>query len=765
MSYILKTKYFDPERLLTEESLFHTANGYLGVRANFEEGYPEGMPEIRGTYISGFYDTHPIHHPEKLYGFPEIGERIVNVTDAQGIQLTAEGEAVVLRPERLKDYERCLDMRRGLYARTFTLALSSGGRVKVSVRRMASFSVRELFAVEYRVESPDRDLDIEIESRLDGDVENAFDPSDPRVSGKAFKPLRIIGLNAEGLSLEAESLTQGTGFSLAVVSRHEFSRACAISPSVGACAVSLRAKARLRAGEELVLVRKSVFADSSRHPEPMEAARALADSLERRSFSELAEDQRGFLDAFWEGAGIDIRGDERSLRALRFNVYQLLQSAPADGRSGVPAKGLSGEGYEGHCFWDTEIYMEPFFDYAMPGIARGLLSYRHRGLEAARTRARELGQSKGAAFPWRTIAGRECSAYYPSGSAQYHINADIAYAAWRYLEATGDTGFLKEAAAELFFETARTWMEIGHFGEDGRFRIECVTGPDEYSCLVDNNYYTNLMSAKNLSLAAEAYRLLEKEDPGFLSLLCRRIGLGAGEAEAWAKAAAAMRLPYDEALGINPQDDGFLRKAVWDLGKTPPGKKPLLLHYHHMVLGRYQVCKQADVVLAHLLLGDGVPPDTMRKSFAYYERITTHDSSLSYAPFGAIAARLGDADAAYGYFTKAVGIDLEDSHGNAKDGLHAANSGGSWMILAFGFGGFRPRGEGISVSPLLPSAWEGFSFRLRYRGRLVEVGADREGATLLLISGSPIDVEVYGRARLLESALRESFPAAGDTGR
>ncbi len=767
MSHVLESTVFDPSRLLLEETLFHCANGYLGVRGNFEEGYPEGLASVRGSYINAFYDTHPIEHPERLYGFPETGEKIVNVTDAQGIVLIVGGERVVLEPGRTRGYRRSLDLGTGVASRSFVWRSSTGTELAVGVRRLVSLSTRELFAVEYSVAALASALDLELIIGLDGDVENFFDPSDPRVSGSAFKPLEVLSSEASasgrGGRLYVESRTRSTAVSLGVLS--DFSCEGGSGLEVGALRTATGASARLlfhlEPGEVFRLTRKNFYADSRRHGRVAGSVRAIAARLDSRSFEELAAEQAEILAGFWKRAGVEIGGDGGLDEGLRFNLYQLLQSAPCDGASSIPAKGLSGEGYEGHYFWDAEIYMLPFFCYTNPALARGMLMYRHSTLEGARAHAREMGQKRGAAFPWRTIAGRECSAYYPSGSAQYHINADIAYAAWRYYEATADLGFLVEGGAELLLETARLWLALGHPSPEG-FRIEAVTGPDEYTCIVDNNYYTNAMAAFNLEKALEARAILASQAPRELSALELRLGLGEEERTLMARAAASMYLPHDRERDVSPQDDGFLRKAPWDFAGTPADHYPLLLHYHHLTLRRFQVCKQADAVLAHFLLPGLAAESTVRNSYAYYEGITTHDSSLSYAAFAAMAARLGDAEKALRYFAETVRLDLDDAHGNTKDGLHAANMGGTWLALVFGFGGFRPLGEAIGLDPVLPRAWTGLSFRIAYRGRSVLVRSRREGAVprteVTLEAGEAIRVEHGSGSSLLSASSPLELP-------
>ncbi len=754
VSFLLETSIFNPQTLPLEETIFHTANGYIGVRANFEEGEPEGVNGIRGTYLNAFHDTHPISHPEKLYGFPETGEKILNVTDVQIIRIRIDGEYLSLSSSNTTEYRRCLDMRKGWSCRNFVWKSAGGKRVRIETRRLTSFTRPEVFAIEYSITALDP-MGIVIESAQKGDVGNYYDPSDPRVSGQAFQALEVIDTSFAGGRITITSRTKAKGTRLWVVVDHEIRKDRTDPGPPEATQIDGEAcltwNTTMVKGESLILEKKAVFCDSLRHEDGLKHAERISDDISGLKFSDLAKEQELYLADFWLESGIGIEGDDHILKGLRFNLFHLLQSAAGDPIASIPAKGLSGEGYEGHYFWDTEIYMLPFFLYTRPEIARNLLQYRYTILPEARRHARDLGHKRGAAYPWRTIAGRECSAYYPSGSAQYHINADIAYAVWRYWEATADIDFILHSGAEMLFETARIWIEIGNFFESA-FHINTVTGPDEYTCLVNNNYYTNRMAQKNLEIAAEIFKLLKRSYPAVLSELGERIELGKDEAAKWTEAALAMVLPYDAERDLNPQDDSFFQKPVWDFAGTPEDHYPLLLHYHHMTLSRFQVCKQADTVLAYILLGDD-DNSTIRNSFEYYESITTHDSSLSYAVFSILAAQLGNPDRAYEYFTETAALDLDDSHKNTRDGIHAANMGGTWLATVWGFGGFRPAGEIPSFSPRLPSKWRSLSFRIRYRGSAIEVRAAHDRVRLSLRAGPSIDIEVYGLRYRLDSEL------------
>nr|WP_308494620.1 glycosyl hydrolase family 65 protein [Duganella rivi] len=456
-------------------------------------------------------------------------------------------------------------------------------------------------------------------------------------------------------------------------------------------------------------------------------------------FEDLRLAQEQYLADFWQQADVQIAGDDALQQGMHFNQFHLLQSVGRDGKTNISAKGVTGEGYEGHYFWDTEIYIFPFFLYSKPEIARKLLEYRYAGLPKARERARQMSHDKGALYPWRTIAGDECSAYYPAGTAQYHINADIAYSIKMYMEATDDQEYLIKAGAEIVMETARIWAGIGSYDRAGRFCINQVTGPDEYTALVNNNYYTNAMAQMHLNFAASIAEQLQVQAPSEFARIAAAMALDAGEPAEWRRAASLMNLPYDDALQIHAQDDSFLSKKVWDFANTPKENYPLLLNYHPMVIYRHQVCKQADVVLALLLLSDQFSLEDKRRDFDYYEAVTTHDSSLSSCIFGIIAAEVGYQDKAYHYFMETARLDLDDTHGNTHYGVHTAAMAGTWLGVAFGFGGMRVVGGALHFAPTLPKQWQHYTFKIHFRGALLEVHVEPGRVEYRLLQGDALE--------------------------
>ena len=475
------------------------------------------------------------------------------------------------------------------------------------------------------------------------------------------------------------------------------------------------------------------------------------DRVVSEGFPQLLAAQEQYMNGFWRRSDVRVRDIRKDLtqrttveihQAIRFNLFHILQASARAENAGVPAKGMTGQAYEGHYFWDTEIYVLPFLTYTSPRIARNLLTFRYKMLPQARARARQLGH-RGALFPWRTISGEEVSAYYAAGTAQYHINADIMYGLRKYVQATGDEQFLRDCGAEMLIETARLWLDLGFYSDKkgGKFCINGVTGPDEYNAVVNNNAYTNLMARENLRYAAQTVEALRATAPDVYNALVHKAALEPSEVDAWTRAAGSMYVPYDEKLKIIPQDDDFLDREPWDFRNTPSDHYPLLLFYHPLNIYRRQVIKQADVVLAMFLLGNAFSPEAKQRNFEFYDPLTTGDSSLSSCIEAIIAAQIGDLDKAFRYGMAALLMDLADVGGNVKDGCHIASMGGTWMMLTYGFGGMRDDDGTLSFWPRrAPEENATLRFPLTYRGQMleVEIGSEtvqyslREGERLVI---------------------------------
>jgi alpha,alpha-trehalose phosphorylase len=732
---------FDTASHFLHETLFALGNGYIGLRGSHEEGYtgPAGT-SLDGSYLNGFYESEPIVYPEAAFGLAKTNQFMLNVPNAKGIALSLGDEPFDLLAGTLSNYRRSLDFRSGILLRSLEWTAPSGKRVAIRSRRLVCFAHKHVFAIEYEVTPLNFSGPLRLRSSVDGAVSNQQAGDDPRVGSAVSGPaLRLDGVAQQGSFSAITQHTHNSGFTL--VSAID-SAVAGMDPAPfrdGQLAGQLFEIDAIQS-QPVLLTKFGAYFSSRDYPADQLMARAQQALAEARDagFAALCTGQAAYLAGFWAEADVEIAGDEALQQGIRFNQFHLLQSVGRDGRTNIAAKGVTGEGYEGHYFWDTEIYIFPFFLYSKPEIAKKLLEYRHAGLDKARERARQMSHAKGALYPWRTIAGDECSAYFPAGTAQYHINADIAYSIKLYYEASGDLDYMAEAGAEIVLETARIWIAIGNYDRAGRFCINEVTGPDEYTALVNNNYYTNAMAQMHLRFGAAIADTLGRERPAALARIADLIGLEPGETSAWRRAAEQMALPYDSALGIHPQDDSFLSKKAWDFAATPKENYPLLLHYHPMVIYRHQVCKQADVVLALLLLSDRFTLEDKRRDFDYYEAVTTHDSSLSSCIFSIIASEVGYRDKAYDYFMETARLDLDDTHGNTHYGVHTAAMAGTWMGVSYGFAGMRVVDGALRFNPTLPARWRHYQFKIHLRGALLQVRVDAAQVEYTLLKGESI---------------------------
>ena len=747
MTWKIVSNQHDKKRLLLEESLFALGNGYLGVRGNLEEASNE-LCQIRGTYINGFYDDVEIPYAEKGYGYPETSQKMLNLIDAQTLKIFLGEELITIFNGDVKDYQRILNIKKGYLARRFHYTTPLGKEVVITFKRLVSFTYQSLFCQEVEVKPLNYFGPIKIISELNGDVENYVDKSDPRVAQGHSKRL-LINCQRQFADFEVlESITEQSKLRVLVLSQtsidHKHQKQVKFTDK------RFISEIRSTLDQKITITKYNLYYDSIRYGVNL-LNKAIADFkiIKKLKFNQLIASQESYLNDYFSLCDIKITGNADLQIGIRFNLFHLIQGVGKDQFSNIAAKGLSGEGYEGHYFWDTEIFIFPVFLLTKPDLARNLLLYRYHTLDYARKRARELGHKKGAAFPWRTIKGTECSSFFPASSAQYHINADISYSIIQYYLVTKDDDFLLNYGAEIIFETARLFIDIGHYLENG-FNIYGVTGPDEYTAIVNNNYYTNVMAKYNLHWAVKTYQiLLEKQGKKFTKLL-EKLELTSTEIAEFKKASKNMYLPYDKALDINPQDDSFLGKPTWDFANTPENKYPLLLNYHLLTIYRHQVCKQADTVLAHFLLEDEIDISTIRNSYNYYETVTTHDSSLSSCIFSIMAMKIGEIDKAYEYFSETARMDLDNTHKNTKDGLHMANMGGTHMAIVYGFAGLRIKEATISIAPKIPKQIESYSFIINYQKRLIKIFKNQATCKLELLSGEEIKIIVDGKYLLLK---------------
>jgi alpha,alpha-trehalose phosphorylase len=742
------------DSLAQTESVFALSNGHLGLRGNLDEGEPFGLP---GTYLAGFYEVRPLPYAEAGYGFPEDGQTVVNVTNGKLIRLLVEDEPFDVRYGELRNHERVLDLRAGVLRRTAEWVSPTGRLVRVSSTRLVSFTQRAIAAVLYEVESLEDEIPVVVQSELTANETMPLVTNDPRAAAALTSPLQSQFFAERDLRVILTHTTRASKLTMAATIDHIIEGPQGTDASSESFEDTGRVliTADIAPGKPLRVVKLLAYGWSAeRSVSAIQAQVAAAGAGARHiGWEGLLADQRAYLDDFWDRADVEIEGDAELQQAVRFGLFHILQAGARGEQRAVAAKGLTGPGYDGHTFWDTESFVLPALTYTAPRAVGDALRWRYRTLGLARERANLLGL-KGAAFPWRTIDGQECSGYWPAGTAAFHINADIADAVARYRAATDDDAFELEVGLELLVETARLWRSLGHHDARGNFRIDGVTGPDEYSAIADNNVYTNLMAQRNLRAAADA----AERHPNHAA----ELGVDEEEMAGWRDAAQAMLIPYDTALGVHSQAESFTEHQLWEFDTTAPDHYPLLLHYPYFDLYRKQVVKQADLVLAMHVRGDAFTDEQKARNFAYYEQLTVRDSSLSACTQAVVAAEVGHIELAYDYFAEAALMDLDDLEHNTRDGVHIASLAGTWIAAVAGFGGMRDHDGELSFMPRLPEAITRLAFRLSFRGRRLRVEVRHEQATYSLLDGPPLEITHHGERATIgsEEPLVRPIPRA-----
>jgi alpha,alpha-trehalose phosphorylase len=746
----LRWRWLDLEALKRTESTFALSNGHIGFRGSFEEGEPRGLP---GTYLNGFYERRPLPYAEAGYGYPEAGQTVVNVTDGKIIRLLVEDEPLDMRYGSAPAHERVLDFRSGSLRRRTEWISPTGRRIRIDSERLVSFTQRAVAAIHYEIEPLDGRVQLVLQSDLLANEPIEPESADPRVAAVLEAPLVSDLAVAEGFRAVLGHHTRNSGLRMAAAMDHEVEVSDRLRTAIQAEGdlARLTVAADVPQGQRLRITKYLAYGWSSQRSTP--ALRAQVDAAlagaRQTGWQGLLDEQRAYLDDFWQSADVEIDGDAELQQALRFGLFHVLQAGARGETRAIPAKGLTGPGYDGHAFWDTESFVLPVLTYTVPEAARNALQWRYSTLDKARAHAKQLGQS-GAAFPWRSINGEECSGYWPAGTAAFHVGADVADATVRYLAATGDEDFEAQSGMELLVETARLWASLGHHDAHAGFRIDGVTGPDEYSAIADNNVYTNLMAQRNLQ---EAAARCERRPE-----IAKELGVDHEETARWKDAAARMVIPYDTVLGVHAQSEGFTRHDVWDFDDTPAESYPLLLHYPYFDLYRKQVVKQADLVLAMYLRGDAFTAEQKARNVAYYEPLTVRDSSLSACTQAVLTAEVGHLDLAYDYLAEAALADLHDTHHNVRNGLHIASLAGAWIAAVAGFGGMRDHGGKLTFAPRLPAELTRIAFRMCFGASRIGVEVHASEATYSLLDGGPLSTTHHGKRITLTAGRPVTLP-------
>lgn len=725
-----------PDLLPQTESIFALSNGHIGLRGNLDEGEPHGLP---GTYLNSVYELRRLPYAEGGYAYPESGQTVINVTNGKLIRLLVNDEPFDVRYGEVRHHERELDLRAGVLRRTVCWTSPAGQTVKVSSERLVSFTQRAIAAIRYEVEAVDAPVRIVVQSELVANEPLPDQGADPRGAAALVDPLESEEHAAEGATSFLIHRTKVSNLRIGAAMDHhiEGPEGLVVESSSHPDNARVSVTVRLEPGQKVCITKLLAYGWSGMRSQPAIRDQIVAALSAARStgWDGLLAEQHAYLDDFWARADVEIAGDPEIQQAVRFALFHVLQAGARAERRPIPAKGLTGPGYDGHTFWDSETFVLPVLQMTLPVAAADALRWRHSILDRAREQARLLGL-RGAAFPWRTINGAECSGYWPAGTAAFHINADIAYAVTQYVAVTGDTAFEEKVGLELLVETARLFLALGYMDAADHFRIDGVTGPDEYSAVADNNVYTNMMAQQNLRSAAEAAQRYPEK--------ALALGVADEEIARWQVAAERMYLPYDQRLGLIPQAESFTEHEVWNFAATTPEQYPLLLHFPYFDLYRKQVIKQADLVLAMHLRGDAFSAEQKARNFAYYEALTVRDSSLSASTQAVIAAEVGQLQLAYEYLGEAALMDLHDLEHNVRDGVHIASLAGSWTALVAGFGGMRVQHGELLFAPQLPAGITRLTFHLMYCGRQLRIEVTASEATYRLLAGDPLTVRHHG---------------------
>ncbi len=705
---------FDPDAQHHRETLFTIGNGYLGTRGTFEEGYPG---EHALTLIHALFDDVPLFNTE-----------LVNAPHWPHLHLTFDGEPFRLDRGDVLTYRRTLDLRHGLLRRTVRWRTPTGHTVELHFERFASLDAPHLAGVRLRLTSVNFAGRVEIRAGLPGHGDNAgwfhWTPEDRGVLD-AQSVYLLLRTRATHIPLCAAAHLAVTD---APTSVHYTPWPCDWSPAVVA-------RLTLKPGQSLTARKLVAIYTGVDTPDPREAAlRELRAALARGYAALRAAHDAAWADA-WQASDLTIEGDDEADIAVRYSTFQLLIAAPRTpelaGRTSIAAKTLSGLGYRGHIFWDTEIFMLPLFTYTQPTLARHMLRYRHHTLPAARRKAQAHGW-EGAMFAWESAAtGEEVTpTWLPGldgeliriwcGDIEQHITADVAHAVDHYWRVTGDDAFMRDYGAEIILDTARFWGSRATWNAQRRaYEINDVIGPDENHEHVNNNAYTNHLARWNLRAALRTWAWLRQTAPAKAAELGARLDLTETRLRRWREIIAHIALNTDPQTHLIEQFDGFFGLKPLDLAAYEPRTTSIQGLLGVEATQRYQVLKQPDVLMLLYLLGDEYDLETLRANWNYYTPITdlTYGSSLGPAIHAALAARLGDVETAYRDFRLAAGTDLHDVRGNAGDGIHGATAGGLWQAVIFGFGGVHLTDAGPVAAPHLPPHWSRLTFRLRYHGQ------------------------------------------------
>ncbi len=725
---LIRNNRKEMHQLLVDETIFSQANGVFGVRGSFCEGYGDAG-EQSYALINGFYNTYDFYYEENSIHFPQVGQTIVKLPDATRVKFQFDGEAIDLSHCELVDLKREYRLDQGLTYRRATYKNTKGEMFVIEEERIVSQLIKGLLSSHITFQSLNTSGELSLESGIYMPVVKEQDHTDPRVAQEKVHLEHLSSKRQDNaMSLSVKTTRTNLYLTVTLTTSEKMQGVKSNSSLTSSCTKAIKQD------EKYELYQHAYYDSELTNPRQL----AVLDVFRDYDYDSVKRAQQEWATSFWGDGQLEISDDQINT-ALKYAVYQLNSSGGESDQIQIAAKGISGVGYEGHYFWDTEIYMLPYFILNHPEKAKNILMYRYHHLESSRQEARHLGVDRGVKIPWRTINGLETSPYYPAGSAQIHINSDIAYAIRMYFNATLDVDFMRTAGFELLIETAVFLLDYGHF-ENGNFHLNTVTGPDEYTALVNDNYYTNAMAKYHFDTILDLYEKYPRE----IDALMNRLGYPLSIFKEFKQASSEMVfLQKDRVIA---QDEGFFNKKYLSMEAIPHDRHPMLLHYHPLYIYRHQVLKQADVMLALVMLNHEID-HTYRTTFDYYNKRTTHDSSLSKCIYGISSFALGELETAFRYFEDSLFIDLNDERNHSQHGLHMANIGGAYLLLIYGLFGVRI-GEQLNLAPIVQNKFNKVKIEFKYQG--VKLNLELSYSALNIAVDKPIRLKVYGKEMLIE---------------
>ena len=744
---------FDAERVKSSESLFSIGNGAMGQRANFEEHY--SGETFQGSYIAGIY------YPDKTKvgwwknGYPEYFAKVLNAPNWIGIDIEINGENFDLaKCQSVSNFRRELNMKEGIYYRSFEATLANGTEISVKVRRFLSLELDEVGVINYEIKVLNSDAKIVFKPYVDAGVHNEdanweekfWEPISAKHSNNdAFVTARTFKTHFTATTFMQNSiLLEGSNLSIAPVSVNESKEKIQFTYEVA-----------VAKGQTTTIQKIGGYSVSLNHENTIIGAKnSIAKALEI-GISQLTENQKTAWAKIWEMSDITIDGDVKAQQGIRFNIFQLNQTyLGKDSRLNIGPKGFTGEKYGGSTYWDTEAYCIPFYMATKDQqVARNLLAYRYNQLDKAIENATKLGFKNGAAlYPMVTMNGEECHNEWEITFEEIHRNGAIAFAIYNYYRFTGDYSYIPEKGLEVLIGIARFWHQRATFSTyRNQYVILGVTGPNEYENNVNNNFYTNYIAKWCIDYAVEQINKIETEHPSDYTRIMNKVKLSQAEISEMKKVADNMYFPYSEEHGVYLQQDGFLDKELITVADLDKSQRPINQKWSWDRILRSPYIKQADTLQGFYFFEDHFTKEELEKHFDFYEPFTVHESSLSPCVHSIQAAVLGRMEQAYTFYLRTSRLDLDDYNKEVEEGLHITSMAGTWMSIVEGFGGMRVKNNQLHFEPKIPTQWNGYSFKVNFRNAIVKVAVNQQGSNVSIEGNSDVEVFVNGESQLVKN--------------